>query len=75
MYMELTVQKEKVTGEKGPVIALELGTYALSWSVSHASHRDRSGSFVPHRSNVPVTGGRYPATLKTCALRLVLCAV
>ena len=67
--------KGKATGEKRPATALELGTYALPRSFSHASHRDRSRSSVPHRSYVPVTGGRYPVTLKTCASRLVLCAV
>ena len=50
--MELTAQKEKATGEKGPATALELGTYALSRSFSHASHGDRSRSFVPHRCYV-----------------------
>ena len=50
--MELTDQKGKATGEKGPATALELGTYALSQSFSHTSHRDRSRSFVPHRSYV-----------------------
>ena len=75
VYMEPTAPKEKATGEKRPATALELGTYALSRSFSHASHGDRSRSSVPHRSYVPVTGGRYPVTLKTCASRLVLCAV
>ena len=75
IIIEPTAPKEKATGEKRPATALELGTYALSRSFSHASHGDRSRSSVPHRSYVPVTGGRYPATLKTCASRLVLCAV
>ena len=43
-------------GKRGPATALELGTYALSRSFSHASHGDRSRSFVPHRPYVPVTG-------------------
>ena len=73
--MELTAQKEKATGGKGPATALELGTYALMRSFSHASHGDWLRAFVPHCSYVPVTGGRYPATLKTYASRLVLCAV
>ena len=42
--------------QKGPVTALELGTYALSRSFSHASHGDRLRSLVPHRPYVPVTG-------------------
>ena len=67
--MELTAQKEKVTGEKGPVTALEPGTYTLMRSFSYTSHGDRSRSFVPHRSYVPVTGGRYPATLKDLRLK------
>ena len=46
IYMELTAQKEKVTGEKGPATTLELGTYALTRSSSHASHGDRSRSFI-----------------------------
>ena len=50
--MELTAQKEKVTGENGPVTALELGTYALMQSFSHASYGDRSRSFVRYCSNV-----------------------
>ena len=68
--MEITAQKQKATNEKGPATVLEPGTYALSWSFSHASHGDRSRSLVPHsfplmyRSQVC----RYPATLKTCAL-------
>ena len=73
--MEPTALKEKATGEKRPATVLELGTYALSRSFSHVSHGDRSRSSVPHRSYVPVAGGRYPATLKTCASRLVLCVV
>ena len=36
--------------------ALELGTYALSQSFSHASHRNQLRSFVPHHSYVLVTG-------------------
>ena len=38
--MELTAQKEKATGGKGPATALELDipTYALTRSFSHASH-------------------------------------
>ena len=32
IFMEITAQKEKATGEKGPATALELGTYALSLS-------------------------------------------
>ena len=56
IYMELTAQKEKATGEKGPATALEPRTYALTWSFSYASHGDQSKSFVPHRSYVPVTG-------------------
>ena len=75
VYMEPTAPKEKVTGETRPATALELGTYALSRSFSHTSHGDRSGSSVPHRPSVPVTDGCYPATLKTCTSRLVLCAV
>ena len=35
---------------------LKLGTYALSWSFSHANHGDRSRSFVTHCPYVPVTG-------------------
>ena len=54
--MEPTAPKEKATGEKRPATMLELGTYALSQSYSHASHEDRSRSSVPHRSYVPVTG-------------------
>ena len=50
------LRREKATGKKGPATALELGTYALSRSFSHASHGDRSRSFVPHRPYVPVTG-------------------
>ena len=53
IIMELTAQ-EKATGEKGPATALELETYALTRSFSHTSHGDRSISFVPHRSYVPV---------------------
>ena len=45
--MESTAPKNKVTGEKRPATALELGTYALLWSFSHASHGDRSRSPVP----------------------------
>ena len=40
--MEPTALKEKATGEKRPATALELGTYALSRSFTHASHGDRS---------------------------------
>ena len=58
VYMEPTAPKEKATGEKRPATALELGTYALSRSFSHASHGDRSRSSVPHRSYVPVCGSR-----------------
>ena len=50
------LRREKATGKKGPATALELGTYALSRSFSHASHGDRPRSFVPHRPYVPVTG-------------------
>ena len=50
-----TALKEKATGGKGPAPALELGTYALLRSFSHASHGDRPRSLVPHRSYVPVT--------------------
>ena len=32
IYMELTAQKEKATGKKGPVTVLELRTYTLSRS-------------------------------------------
>ena len=53
IYMELTAQKEKVTREKGPAMAIELGTYALTQSFSHTSHGDRS--LVPHCSYVLVT--------------------
>ena len=76
IFMEITAEKKKATGEKGPATALDLGTYALSRSFSHASHGDRSRSFVPHRSYVPVavpsTGEKGPATaleLGTYALR------
>ena len=48
------LRREKATGKKGPATALELGTYALSRSFSHASHGDRPRSFVPHRPYVPV---------------------
>ena len=51
--MEPTAPKEKATGEKRPATALELGTYVLSRSFSHASHEDQSRSSVPHRSYVP----------------------
>ena len=37
IFMELTAQKQ-ATGKKGAATALELGTYALSRSLSHASH-------------------------------------
>ena len=50
--MDSTAPKEKATGEKRPATALELGTYALSRSFSHASHGDRPRSSVPHRSYV-----------------------
>ena len=51
-----TAQKDRVTGEKGPVTEHELGAYALSWSFSHVSHRSQSRSFVPNRSLALVTG-------------------
>ena len=41
------LRREKATGKKGPATALELGTYALSRSFSHASHGDRPRSFRP----------------------------
>ena len=41
-----TALENRVTGEKGPETELELGTYALSWSFSHSSHRPRSRSFI-----------------------------
>ena len=69
------LRREKATGKKGPATALELGTYALSRSFSHASHGDRPRSFVPHRPMYRSQVRRYPATLKTCASRLVLCAM
>ena len=48
---------KKATREKGIATSgLKLTTYALSRSFSHVSHRDRSRSFVPHCSYVPVTG-------------------
>ena len=34
---ESTALKDRATGERGPATELELGTYALSWSFSHAS--------------------------------------
>ena len=37
VFMDSQLRMEKVTGKKGPATALELGTYALSWSFSHAS--------------------------------------
>ena len=40
------LRREKATGKKGSATALELGTYALSRSFSHASHGDRPRSFV-----------------------------
>ena len=75
IYMELTGQKEKATGEKGPATVLKLGTYALTRSFSHASHGDQLRSLVPHALMYRSQVCCYPATLKTCALRLVLCAV
>ena len=76
IYMKLTAQKEKMTGEKGPAIAtmLKLGTYALMRSFSRASHGDWSRPFVHHRSYIPDTGGRYPATLK-CLEAGTVCGV
>ena len=56
IFMELTAQKGIGDKEKGPATALELVTYALSQSFSHASQGDRLRSLVPHRSYVPVTG-------------------
>ena len=66
---------EKATGEKGPATALKLGTYALSQIFSHASHGDQLRCLIPHRSMYWSQVCHYPATLKTSALRLVLCAV
>ena len=60
----------KVTGEKGPVTELKLGTYALMWSFSHASHRDRWRSLISHHPYVPVCP--QLRSLKTHALRLAL---
>ena len=74
IFMELTAQKGKGDREKGPATALELGTYSLSRSFSHASHGDRDPPFpiaLMYRSQVC----RYSATLKTCTSRLVLCAM
>ena len=42
IFMVIAAQKEKATGEKGPATVLELGTYALTRSFSHASHGNRS---------------------------------
>ena len=53
IYMDSTAPKEKATGEKRPATALELRTYVLLQSFSHASHGDRSRSSIPHRSYVP----------------------
>ena len=60
----------KVTGEKGPVTELKPGTYALMWSISHASHRNRSQFLVSHHLCVLVCPQLRP--LKTHALKLAL---
>ena len=54
IFMELTAQEGKGDRGKKTSDALELRTYALSRSFSHASHGDRSRSSVPHRSYVLV---------------------
>ena len=75
IFMELTAQKGKATGKKGPATVLELGpTLHRGVSATRATEtgRDPSSSIAPmYRSQVC----RYPAMLKTCASRLVLCAM
>ena len=48
--MELTAQKEKATGEKGPATALELGTYTIA-------------EFQPHKPRRPAEILRPPSLL------------
>ena len=73
--MELTAQKGKVTGKKGPTTALKLGIYTLlGISAMRATKTGRDRSFpiaLMYQSQVC----RYPATLKICASRLVPCAM
>ena len=46
----------KVTGEKGSMIKLELGTYTLARSFSHVSHiQSQSQSFVSHHKSTQYT--------------------
>ena len=42
-----TAQKDRATGGKGPATKLKHRTYALSQSLSHASHQSRSWSSIP----------------------------
>ena len=49
-----TAQKDRATGEEGPVTELKLGTYVLSRSFNHTSHRSQSRSSVPNRPLVPI---------------------
>ena len=62
--MELTAQREKGNRGKRTSDPLELGTYALSRSFSHASHGNQSRYFVPHRSYIPVQVCRWMPHLR-----------
>ena len=56
-FMEHTAQKGRRRGEKDQRLHSNSGPMLyISRSFSHASHRDRSRSFVPHCPYVPVTG-------------------
>ena len=68
IFMEFTAQKGKGDREKRTSDCARTRTYAIPRSFSHASHRDRSKSFVPHRSYVPVTGVPLSSDIKDLQL-------
>ena len=76
--MGSTAQKEIVTGKKVTATMLKLGTYALSWSFSHARHIHYVRVAILQPPSPSCTGHRFDAVqwpLKTLASRLVLFVV
>ena len=64
-----------VTGEKGSVTELKLGTYALSLSLSHTSYWSQLRSFASHHLMYWLQWAVMLQPLRTHALRLVLCGL